>query len=76
MLPGALLVSSRGSSITATEPLLDFPQMGRVVPEGDGRQREIAVGPYRIIYRVEGEAILIVTVVHGARDLVALWRSG
>jgi addiction module RelE/StbE family toxin len=60
--------------IAATEPLLDFPRMGRVVPEGDGRQREIAFDPYRIIYRVEGDEIMIVTVVHGARDLVGLWR--
>jgi toxin ParE1/3/4 len=61
--------------ITSTEPLLEFPRMGRVVPEGDGRQREITVGPYRIIYRVEAGEIFVVTVVHGSRDLVELWRA-
>ncbi|HVT15459.1 MAG TPA: type II toxin-antitoxin system RelE/ParE family toxin [Thermoanaerobaculia bacterium] len=55
--------------IAAVEPLETFPQLGRIVPEGDGRHREILLHPYRIIYRVEGQEILIVTVVHGRRDL-------
>lgn len=58
--------------IAAPEPLRDHPRMGRVVPEGDGRQREIFFDPYRIIYRVEADEVFIVTVVHGARDLAAL----
>lgn len=58
--------------IAAPEPLADFPRMGRVVPEGDGRQREITFDPYRIIYRIEDDEIYIVTVVHGARDLASL----
>lgn len=49
--------------------------MGRVVPEGDGRQREVAFDPYRIIYRIEDDDIYIVTVVHSARDLTALWEQ-
>lgn len=48
--------------------------MGRITPEGDGRQREIFFDPYRIIYRIEADEIYIVTVVHGARDLAALWE--
>ena len=60
--------------IAATEPLRDFPRTGRVVPEGDGAQREILFDPYRIIYRVESDEVYIVTVVHGARDLAALIR--
>jgi toxin ParE1/3/4 len=55
--------------IAAVEPLKSFPQLGRLVPEGDGRHREILVASYRIIYRAEGQEILIVTVVHGRRDL-------
>ena len=39
--------------VEAVEPLRQHPHMGRVVPEGDGRQREVIVAPYRIIYRVE-----------------------
>ena len=55
--------------IAAAEPLESFPQLGRIVPEGDGRHRELLVRSYRIIYRVKGEEILIVTVVHGSRNL-------
>ena len=61
--------------IAAAEPLAGFPKIGRVVPEGDGRQREVAFDPYRIIYRIEDDEIFIVTVVHSARDLAALWEQ-
>lgn len=60
--------------IAAADPLRDLPRMGRVTPEGDGRQREIFFDPYRIIYRIEDDEVYIVTVVHGARDLAALWE--
>ncbi len=59
--------------IEATEQLTDLPKVGRVVPEGDGRHREILEPPYRIIYRVEADRVYIIRVVHGARDLAALW---
>jgi toxin ParE1/3/4 len=55
--------------IAAAEPLESFPQLGRLVPEGDGRHRELLVASYRIIYRLEGQTIFVVTVVHGSRDL-------
>lgn len=55
--------------IAAAEPLESFPQLGRVVPESDGRHREILFHSYRIIYRVEAQEILIVSVVHGNRNL-------
>lgn len=55
--------------IAAAEPLTDFPELGRVVPEGDGRHREILVEPYRVIYRFTGSDVLIVAVIHGSRDL-------
>lgn len=43
------------------------------MPEGDGRHREILEAPYRIIYRVEADQIYVIRVMHGARDLAALW---
>lgn len=58
--------------IQSVRPLRDFPQMGRIVPEGDGRQREIIHAPYRLIYRVSETEIYVLTVVHGSRDLAAL----
>jgi toxin ParE1/3/4 len=54
--------------IAAVDPLERFPEMGRIVPEGDGRH-QIILRPYRIIYRVEGQEVFVVTVVHGSRDL-------
>jgi addiction module RelE/StbE family toxin len=55
--------------IIAVEPLAQFPELGRVVPEGDGRHREVLATPYRLLYRVAGQEIVIVAVVHGSRDL-------
>jgi toxin ParE1/3/4 len=47
-----------------------FPNAGRRVPEADDdRIREILFQNYRIVYRVETEGILILMVIHGARDL-------
>jgi plasmid stabilization system protein ParE len=50
--------------------LLDFPRLGRVVPEFEQENvRELIVYRYRVIYEIEGEAINIASVVHGARLL-------
>ncbi|TET90821.1 MAG: type II toxin-antitoxin system RelE/ParE family toxin [Desulfobacteraceae bacterium] len=54
-----------------TYRLQEFPLSGRVIPEiGDQSCREIIYGSYRIMYRIEGNAVWITGVVHGARD----WR--
>ena len=58
--------------LDATERLGDFPRSGRVIPEiGDPACREILVGAYRILYRVEADDVWITGVVHGARDFPA-----
>ena len=47
-----------------------FPESGRVVPEiGQSTIREITLGNYRIIYRVQKDKIEIITVYHSARLL-------
>ena len=52
------------------EKLIDFPQLGRVVPEiNDKNYREIIKGNYRIIYRVGLNNISILTVRHGKQIL-------
>ena len=52
------------------ERLLRFPKLGRVVPEAqDENIRELVHKNYRIIYRIAGERIEILTIVHGSRDL-------
>ncbi|MEA1998910.1 MAG: type II toxin-antitoxin system RelE/ParE family toxin [Euryarchaeota archaeon] len=56
--------------IEAVEGLEQFPEMGRWVPEAEAENiRELLFHSYRIIYRVETNIILILTVIHGARDL-------
>jgi addiction module RelE/StbE family toxin len=42
---------------------VEFPLIGRVVPEmANDELREILVGAYRIVYRVVGDAVVVVTV--------------
>jgi len=44
--------------------------MGRTVPEVEEETiRELLLHNYRIMYRVEADRILVLTVIHGARDL-------
>ena len=54
-----------------TDRLQKYSLSGRVIPEiGDQSCREIIYGSYRIMYRIQGNAVWITGVVHGARD----WR--
>jgi len=56
--------------LAAVERLVAFPSSGRIVPElNDPRVREILLGNYRIVYRLTGMVVEILTVYHGARLL-------
>jgi toxin ParE1/3/4 len=47
---------------------------GRVVPEiGDRQIRELIVQSYRLIYKVERSRVVVLGIIHGARDLKTLW---
>ena len=55
---------------TAAQSLRAFPERGKAVPEYRARLvRQLLVGSYRLIYRVEPQTIQIIAFVHGARDL-------
>lgn len=57
--------------IEATDRLAEFPESGRIIPEiAHPACREIIVGAYRVMYRLEGDQVWITGIVHGARD----WR--
>ncbi len=59
-----------GRIVHVVENLKASPEMGRSVPEAEeGNIRELLFSNYRIIYRVEIKSILILTIIHGARDL-------
>jgi toxin ParE1/3/4 len=56
--------------IEAVESLEKLPEKGRRVPESKEKSiRELIFYNYRIIYRVETERLLILAVIHGARNL-------
>jgi addiction module RelE/StbE family toxin len=53
--------------------LADFPESGRSVPEFPGAgYREVIVTPYRIIYEVTEDRVVVLRVWHGRRDLTQL----
>ena len=57
--------------VLSVEKLLRFPRMGRVVPETqDENTRELL--HQNCIYRIAGERIEILTIIHGSRDLTSL----
>jgi plasmid stabilization system protein ParE len=56
--------------IDASETLQQLPLIGRVVPEAEDETiRELLFQSYRIMYRVEADRVLILTVIHGSRDI-------
>jgi plasmid stabilization system protein ParE len=66
----ALLVVER--LFNAVTQLTQFPESGRVVPElGRPAVRELIRGAYRIVYRVDPDAVRVVTVFHSSRLLPA-----
>ena len=56
--------------LLSVERLGDFPKSGRVVPElKKPSVREIILGNYRIVYRLKGSLVELLTVYHGAKLL-------
>lgn len=54
--------------IHASERLAAFPESGHIMPEFPALSyREVIVGGYRVLYRIEEEVVWIANVVHGRR---------
>lgn len=49
--------------------LADFPESGTARPELGVYARSVVVGRYLVLYRINGECVDIVRVVHGAREI-------
>jgi addiction module RelE/StbE family toxin len=65
-----------GELIQSVEKLIEFPEIGRMVPEYQRKDiRELIVQSYRIIYQIEDNRILILTVVHGRKELLKLMET-
>ena len=55
--------------VVAAEGLQSNPLMGRVVPEYRREDlRELIVRSYRLVYLVRGAEVIVIRIVHGARD--------
>ena len=70
-----------GSILLAVERLSTFPRVGRVVPEADSPDiRELIFRNYRIIYRLDQQAVHVLAVIHGYRDVSQMptkpWEIG
>ncbi len=64
-------------ALDAARSLKHLAQRGRMVPEWhDSSIRELIVGNYRLIYQLTEPMVAIIGVVHGARDLEAVWKRG
>lgn len=56
-------------------PLRQFPEMGRLRDDLRPGLRSLPVDRYVVIYRVLGDVVEIVTIVHGSRDVDTVVRS-
>jgi len=58
---------------TSASALESLPERGRIVPElkvhGISTYRELVIAPWRMIYRIEGKKVIIMTVIDGRRNL-------
>jgi toxin ParE1/3/4 len=52
-----------------------LPNAGRARPEYGTDIRSLTVHPYVILYRVEPDAVVVIRIVHGARDIEAMLRG-
>ncbi len=55
--------------------LARFPEMGHLRPEIAPNLRSTLVWPYVIFYRVNGDMVQIVRILHGKRDLRRIMRK-
>lgn len=60
----------------AAASLAEFPERGAIVRELEvPNLRQLIVGRYRLIYRVESGGVGIARLIHGARDFREAWRK-
>jgi plasmid stabilization system protein ParE len=59
--------------LEAADGLEFMPERGRIVPElSHPELREVFIQRYRLIYRVKGDVVELIAMVHGARDVQAM----
>ena len=67
-------VSFVDRALEAGGSLDEFAERGRIVPElRDSNIRELFIYSYSLVYRIEGNQISILALIHGRRDFQTAW---
>ena len=64
--------------IVAVEDLSRFPRKGHRVEEPGVRRMEVrqwVVHPYRVVYRIREQRVIVLAIIHGARKMGPLLRK-
>ena len=57
--------------VDAVRRLEDFPESGRVVPDANNPSvREVIYTPYRVMYRIDPDEVVVLQLLHFRRDLI------
>ena len=59
----------------AAGALDELSERGRAVPELGLPRRELIVGGYRLVYRVRGDEVQILRLIHGRQNFISSWRK-
>ncbi len=57
------------------QALARFPEMGHLRPEIAPKLRSTLVWPYVIFYRVQGDIVQLIRILHGKRDLRRIMKK-
>ena len=60
--------------VAAEQRLALYPELGQARPDIAPEARHWPVGRYLILYRIDPDVVSIMRIVHGARDLPALFE--
>jgi addiction module RelE/StbE family toxin len=72
----SIAISFTERILAAIDRLIDFPLIGPRIREWKrSPYRHVIVYPCRIIYRVEEDSVILIAIVHGARDLKRFMRQ-
>ena len=66
---------SLGASATTLDRSRRCPSAGASFPSSMSPRCALVVGSYRLIYEIGDETVFVLALVHGARDLPALWED-
>ena len=62
--------------LARADSLLDLPLSGHINPEAERDDiRELSVYPYRLIYRIRANDVVVLAVLHGSRLIDDIMRS-